>query len=61
MAADYLRQVPAAVRFISAELLFGPVDAFNLDRLHWAITGGRAVPDTGDATRHGSVMSGIAA
>jgi protein gp37 len=40
--ADYLRQVPAAIRFISAEPLLGPVDALNLDDLHWVITGGES-------------------
>ncbi len=58
--ADYLRQVPAAVRFISAEPLLGPVDELNLEGLHWVITGGESGADTGDATRPGFVMSGIA-
>jgi protein gp37 len=40
--ADYLRQVPAAVRFISAEPLLGPVDQLSLDGLHWVITGGES-------------------
>jgi protein gp37 len=40
--ADYLRQVPAAIRFISAEPLLGPVNALNLDSLHWVITGGES-------------------
>jgi protein gp37 len=40
--ADYLRQVSAAVRFISAEPLLGPVDKLNLDGLHWVITGGES-------------------
>jgi protein gp37 len=40
--ADFLRQVPAAVRFISAEPLLGPVDKLNLDGLHWVITGGES-------------------
>jgi protein gp37 len=40
--ADYLRQVPAAVRFISAEPLLGPVDELNLEGLHWVITGGES-------------------
>ena len=40
--ADYLRQVPVAVRFISAEQLLGPVDALNLEGLHWVITGGES-------------------
>jgi protein gp37 len=40
--ADYLRQVPTAVRFISAEPLLGPVDELNLEGLHWVITGGES-------------------
>ena len=40
--ADFLRQVPAAVRFISAEPLLGPVDELNLEGLHWVITGGES-------------------
>src|SRR5215208_5273757 len=40
--ADYLRRVPAAVRFISAEPLLGPVDQLNLEGLHWVITGGES-------------------
>jgi protein gp37 len=40
--ADYLRQVPAAIRFISAEPLLGPVDQLSLDGLHWVITGGES-------------------
>lgn len=39
---DYLREVPAAVRFISAEPLLGPVDEPNLEGLHWVITGGES-------------------
>src|SRR5687768_3688105 len=38
--ASHLRQVPAAVRFISAEPLLGPLDQLNFDCLHWVITGG---------------------
>jgi protein gp37 len=34
--------VLAAVRFISAEPLLGPVDAINLEGLHWVITGGES-------------------
>jgi protein gp37 len=39
---DFLRQVPAAVRFISAEPLLGPVDKLNLEGLHWVIKGGES-------------------
>lgn len=40
--ADFLRKVPAAVRFISAEPLIGPIDRLNLDGIHWLITGGES-------------------
>lgn len=40
--ADFLRRVPAAVRFISAEPLLGPVDQINLEGIHWLITGGES-------------------
>lgn len=40
--ADFLRQIPAAVRFISAEPLLGPLDALNLTGLHWLIAGGES-------------------
>src|SRR5690606_18038087 len=40
--ADFLRKVPAAVRFISAEPLLGPVDQLNLEGIHWLITGGES-------------------
>ena len=40
--ADFLRRVPAAVRFISAEPLIGPVDELNLDGIDWVITGGES-------------------
>jgi protein gp37 len=40
--ADYLREVPAAVRFISAEPLLGPLDALDLDGIDWLITGGES-------------------
>jgi protein gp37 len=42
--ADFLRRVPAAVRFISAEPLLGPIDKLNLDDIHWLITGGESGP-----------------
>jgi len=42
--ADYLRRVPAAVRFISAEPLLGPLDRLNLTDIHWLIAGGESGP-----------------
>jgi protein gp37 len=40
--AEHLRQVPAAVRFISAEPLLGPLEGLNLDRIDWVIAGGES-------------------
>jgi protein gp37 len=40
--ADYLRAVPARVRFISAEPLLGPLDNLDLDGIHWLIAGGES-------------------
>jgi protein gp37 len=42
--ADYLRDVPAAVRFISAEPLLGPLQGLNLDGIDWLISGGESGP-----------------
>ena len=42
--ADHLREVPAAVRFISAEPLLGPFDDIDLDGIHWLIAGGESGP-----------------
>lgn len=43
-ANDCLRRVPAAVRFVSAEPLLGPLGSLQLDHLHWVITGGESGP-----------------
>jgi protein gp37 len=40
--ADHLRQVPAAVRFISAEPLLGPLEGLGLERIDWLIVGGES-------------------
>lgn len=42
--ADALRQIPAAVRFISAEPLLGPLDHLDLTSIHWVIGGGESGP-----------------
>jgi protein gp37 len=42
--ASRLRQVPAAVRFISAEPLLGPLDGLCLDGIDWLIAGGESGP-----------------
>ena len=41
---DHLRKVDAAVRFVSAEPLLGPLDDLNLDAIHWLIAGGESGP-----------------
>jgi protein gp37 len=40
--ADHLRSIPAAVRFISAEPLLGPVDQLDLSEIDWVIGGGES-------------------
>ena len=42
--AEYLREVPAAIRFISAEPLLGPLEGLKLDDIHWLIAGGESGP-----------------
>ena len=42
--ADYLRRVPAAVRFISAEPLLGPLPDLDLTDIDWLIAGGESGP-----------------
>jgi protein gp37 len=43
--ADALRDVPAAVRFLSLEPLLGPLPSLNLQGIGWVITGGESGPD----------------
>jgi protein gp37 len=40
--ADYLREVPAAVRFISAEPLLGRLEGLDLTGIQWLIAGGES-------------------
>src|SRR4051794_21009348 len=42
--ADYLRRVSAAVRFISAEPLLGPLTGLDLRGIDWLIAGGESGP-----------------
>jgi protein gp37 len=42
--ADLLREVPAAIRFISAEPLLGPLEGLDLTDIHWLIAGGESGP-----------------
>jgi protein gp37 len=39
---DELRQIPAAVRFLSCEPLLGPLAGINLDGIGWVIAGGES-------------------
>jgi Protein of unknown function (DUF5131)/Protein of unknown function (DUF3102) len=41
--ADFLRQVPAKIRFLSCEPLLGPLE-LNLDGIHWVLIGGESGP-----------------
>jgi protein gp37 len=41
---DDLRQVNAAVRFLSLEPLIGPLSDLNLQGIHWVIVGGESGP-----------------
>jgi protein gp37 len=43
--ADILREVPAAVRFLSCEPLLGPLPSLDLARIDWVIVGGESGPD----------------
>jgi protein gp37 len=42
--ADHLREVPAAVRFVSAEPLLGPLEGLDLTDIDWLIAGGESGP-----------------
>jgi Bacteriophage protein gp37 len=41
---DALREIPASVRFISAEPLLGSLDGLCLEDIHWLISGGESGP-----------------
>jgi protein gp37 len=42
--ADHLREVPAAVRFLSVEPMLGPVPSLDLNGIDWVIIGGESGP-----------------
>ena len=42
---DHLRQVPAAVRFLSLEPLLGPLPRLSLEGIGWVIVGGESGPE----------------
>jgi protein gp37 len=41
---DYLRQIPASIKFISFEPLLGPIPDINLQGIDWVIVGGESGP-----------------
>lgn len=41
---DFLRTVPAAIRFLSLEPLLGPLPNLDLTDIHWVIVGGESGP-----------------
>ena len=41
---DFLRMVPARVRFLSCEPLLGPLGTLDLSHIHWVIVGGESGP-----------------
>ncbi len=41
---DYLRTVPATVRFLSCEPLLGPLNNMDITDIHWVIVGGESGP-----------------
>jgi protein gp37 len=43
--ADCLRQIPAAIRFLSLEPILGPLPSLSLDGIHWVIAGGESGPE----------------
>ncbi len=43
--ADYLREAPAAIRFLSLEPLLGPLPSLDLTGIDWVIVGGESGPD----------------
>jgi len=54
---DTLRQVPARIRFISAEPLIGSLGVIDLSDIHWVITGGESGP--GSRVCHAQWVRGI--
>ncbi len=64
---DALRQVPAAVRFLSCEPLIGPLGEIDLTGIHWLIAGGESGPrarpmhpDWARSLRDQAVAAGVA-
>lgn len=64
---DFLRAVPARIRFLSVEPLLEDVGPLNLDGIHWVIVGGESgpkarpmKPEWADAVRVQCEESGVA-
>ena len=62
----HLRQVPAAVRFLSVEPLLGPIPSLPLEGIHWVIVGGESgggrremAPDWARLVRDQCLASGV--
>ena len=55
---DYLREVPAAVRFLSCEPLLGPLE-LDLERIDWVIAAAKAVRGRGRCSRSGRAAFAI--
>jgi len=53
--AERLTRVPAAVRFVSAEPLLGPLDALELSGIDWLIAGGESGPQHRPMEAHWAV------
>ncbi len=65
--ADALRDVPADVRFISAEPLLGPLHELDLSQIHWVVGGGesgggyrKCDPSWARGLRDASLRAGVA-
>jgi protein gp37 len=48
--ADFLRATPAAIRWISAEPLLGPLEQLDLTAIDWLIAGGESGPQHSSAS-----------
>lgn len=64
---DYLRDIPARIRFLSVEPLLEDVGPLNLDGIHWVIVGGESgpkarpmKPEWADAVRDQCEAAGVA-
>ena len=57
---DHLREVPAAVRFLSCEPLLGPLE-LDLEGIDWVIAGGESGPGRGRCSRSGRAAFAISA